>query len=41
MQKENKTTKPREFAMKLDRMILTLIEGIELMGSAGFIIMLW
>lgn len=32
--------KPREFAVKHDRMILKLVDGVELMGSIGFIIML-
>lgn len=33
MQKENKRTKPREFATKPDRMILKLIEEVESMGQ--------
>lgn len=36
IQKQNKTTKPREFVGKFDRMILKLIEEVELMRSAGF-----
>lgn len=37
---KTKITKPRVFAIKFDRMVLTLIEEVELTGSAGLSVML-